>query len=162
MSSQSFIRNGLSYFRFSNGVEIKVRPVSPAIFLELQKKYPEPQVPIVESEVGDGSKIREENPADPDYKRAYAEWDDKQKEMMSRILLLRAAECEVDVAQVEETREFYRSEFEIELDKNDKFVYLNYCFAQRPRRIYRFCRSPGRAVETRGGCYSASYRRLFG
>ncbi len=125
MSEQSFIRNGASYFRFTNGVEVKVRPVSPALIIDLQKKFPEPPVPIVESEVGDGTKIREENPVDPDYKRAWAEWHDKLDEKFRRLILLMAVECEVNPVEVKRVRDFFKSEFEVELDPNDKLVYLN-------------------------------------
>ncbi len=127
VASGYYIRGGSSYFKFKSGVEVRLKPVSPALLLEIQRSKPKPKPPIVSIPTGDGTFTQEVNEADPNYIEAVSEWSYQVDESFNRLLLKLGVDVKVDVKEVQRVRDFMREEFAVELDKNDQFAYLRYC-----------------------------------
>lgn len=72
-------------FTASNGLVLRIRPVSSHVIRDLMRTLPEPKVPIVHLE----AKERDEpNPLDPDYIEAVAEYKLKVNDLTERAYLL--------------------------------------------------------------------------
>lgn len=127
--SNFYIRDGNSYFKFKNGREARLTPVNPALIVEVQRLRQAPKPPVIESPVGDGTYLTEENPADPDYQTALLQYGILVEEDMAKLLMKLGVEIEVDGAAVKSIRDFMLSNFKKELDPDDKYVYLRYCVA---------------------------------
>jgi hypothetical protein len=118
------------------GIKLPIRKVSPKLAQELEKalrrEMPEPEPPQQEVVYGDRV-VLERNPAHPDYLAQLDSWKARyQEELMertTRLLVQRGIapflqwdeECQ---KQVDELREEMRRDFGVELDKNDRYVWV--------------------------------------
>lgn len=108
------------------GITVGIRKLSPLlrddIDMALRNEFPEPEPPIVETELG-----KEANPADEDYLKRRAEWMvahmERRSERMLRIAIKRGVEVEVDHEAVAQLRTDM-AEQGVDLDPDDAFVYV--------------------------------------
>lgn len=113
-----------------SGITVKIRKVSPLLFVELRKQNPEPKPPKNKVTDMNGREVWEENRANPDFLEALAAHEEKIETLMSTLVFKRGVEVEVDKAAVDELREFWRTEFGKELDTDDRMVYIRYVVIQ--------------------------------
>lgn len=122
-------------FKDSN-ITIRIRKVGPMtqqrMAQAIQKEVPEPDVPIVQTEMGP-----EQNPADPTYIKAYGAWDRKTTALLSeRMMRYAALEAEVTIDDAAK-REIVRAKRNLALsgaawaaiegltdDENDRVFYI--------------------------------------
>lgn len=118
-----------------SGVTLRIiAPMGPLIQLtlgkQLRRERTEPQPPINLVDYGDGKKVPEPNPADPDYEKAlqdYNAW--VQSELVERTLeyiLSNCIDADVDKAAVARTRKAMMSIGVDLADVDDRDVYLRY------------------------------------
>lgn len=120
----------LKLFTFTDtGIKILIRKVSPMLGNELRKAFPPPKPPIQEVEV-DGEKVRESNPAHPDYVAAMNAYNQEMEVRMRRLLIKRGVEYLPDqeaeaLTQVDELRKSWMEDYGQPLDEpSDKVVYI--------------------------------------
>lgn len=126
-----------STFTFEKGVTVKINKVSPLVGTEIRraalKQLPKPpKVPVLDSDgkqvIGfDGSPVYELNPADEEYKSKLNEFEEALQEKGGRALIKLGVDVAPDKAEVERVRAFMKNEFEIDLDPDDKYVYVTQC-----------------------------------
>jgi len=114
-------------YTLRNGVIIQLRQVSPMwitqISLTQKDKKPKPPIVMVPTGMND---TPTPTPMETDeWKEEVAEWESRQAVLYQKLLFLRGVETEVDLAAVQELREFTRELTGAELDKDDKYVYLS-------------------------------------
>lgn len=125
------IKNGKTYFTFSNGREIEIQNVSPLLGELLAEKYPKPEPPTQKILSADGQTwIEEPNPASPIYDEAMKKWTEL-IEQKSRIVLIYEGAVLPELtpsqlAEVQHKRDFMKKYFDIDLDSNDQFCYVAY------------------------------------
>lgn len=111
------------------GITLMIRKVSPLLGAELQRAFPRPQPPLQEVDYGDGKKVMEPNPANPDYAKAVATYESDLEIKLQSLLIKRGVVIELgeeEKAAVKELRAFWKTEFSKELDKDDKTVYVSF------------------------------------
>lgn len=81
-------------FVTSNGITFKLKPVAPLLILDAQRRLVEPAPPKIPNfDKGEGDEAPlEENPSDPTYVRALAEYRAKVGEITNAIFLTRGTE----------------------------------------------------------------------
>jgi hypothetical protein len=122
-----FIQHGKSWFQFDNGEKVQIFPVARAIILEIDKANPEPQPPMLTSEVGDGTTITEPNEADPDWMDAHKKWSEQREIDYEDVMLRLGCKAEVDKDLLAQTRAYMKARFKVDLDPDDNFTYIKYC-----------------------------------
>ena len=122
----------LETFTFDNGVEVKIRPVSPMLAAEVLKGWrkanPEPQPPMQEVDVL-GAKRREPNFDDPEYRLAVSDYQQNAATNVGiltlRMMIKRGVECKVDPDAVKQLREdMAELGAPIDPDYDDKYIYV--------------------------------------
>ncbi|MBN9393093.1 MAG: hypothetical protein J0I20_33985 [Chloroflexi bacterium] len=127
-----FIRNGKSYFRFAKGVEVRIKPVSPALVQEVQRANPRPAPPLRQIAVGDGTFMEEENESDPDYREKFKAWSMKSEDDFADLLLELGVELvtPIDQQAVDAIKIFMLKRFAVDLtqkgDGSDRYIYVRY------------------------------------
>lgn len=71
-------------FTCSNGLKLRIKPISRLLVQEAQSRVPMPKVPVIQIE---GKSRSEENPADPEYRNAVIEALNKRGEVAMSIAL---------------------------------------------------------------------------
>lgn len=77
--------------KVKNGVVLRVKPVPRYVLRALLRKYPEPEVPVVE--IADKGRT-EENPNDPEYRRQRLQWIEQIGDATNNALLTLGTEVE--------------------------------------------------------------------
>ncbi len=119
----------LTLMQLSTGVEIAVQPVSNLLMVEVQRTMPRPKPPMEKIQNADGTWREEPNPHHPDYEAAISEWMGDLEQAIRRLCIKRGVVLRLNDEQrkeVDELREFMRTEFKQELDSDDRFVYVAY------------------------------------
>lgn len=105
----------------STGVEVGIQRISPLLIIEVQKRNPAPEPPMNEVDYGDGRKVMEPNPADPQYVRRLQEHS-QVVEMKIRRLLIRLGVVytltEEDRAKVARVLEMWQEVFQDQLNQS--------------------------------------------
>jgi hypothetical protein len=118
----------LTSFVFKDtGVTVPIRKVSPYLVMDLQRAFPPPEPPLNEVDYGDGKKVMEPNEASPAYQRELVKYNTALQERLQILLIKRGVAIELSDAQkaeVVELREFMKNELQIDLDPDDKVVYI--------------------------------------
>lgn len=113
-----------------SGITVKIRKVSPLLFLELRKQNPAPKPPRNKVTDLNGKEAWEENSANPEYLEAVAEYNEHLESLMSALMFKRGVEVPVDKEAVEELKQFWRDNFGKELEGEDRDIYLRYIAIQ--------------------------------
>lgn len=116
----------LEEFTFDTGITVQVRKTSPMLVSDIQKKFPPPPPPLNKVDYGDGNIKLEPNASDPAYIETLKAYQQEIEEKIRRVMIQRGVECEVDHLAVQDLRHQMRQEFDLELDPDDKFVYVAY------------------------------------
>lgn len=133
-----------------SGITIRIRKVGPTtqqrLAQQIQKDMPEPQPPIVETELGS-----EVNSADPAYLLAHEAWDQQTRyELTQRLMLIAALEAEVtidDQARADIARKQrhmaligipYEANPALDDAENEKVFYILYVAAATPDDLAEF------------------------
>lgn len=123
----------IAKFTFEDtGIEVGIRKVSPLFIADARTEYVKKHAPEVPSQrINYGTEeqpnwIVEQNPADPDYLKALEALDGEIEGHIRRFIIRRGVICEVDLEAVREARQDAMEEFGVELDPDDKFVYVSY------------------------------------
>lgn len=133
-----------------SGITIKIRKVGPTtqqrLAQAIMKELPEPQPPIVETELGP-----EPNAADPAYLAAREKWDsDTRNELTQRLMLIAALEAEVtidDAARQDIARKRrhlkligipYDDNPDLTPEENEKVFYILHVAAGTPEDLREF------------------------
>lgn len=125
------IKNGKTYFTFSNGREIEIQNVSPLLGELLADRYPKPEPPTQRILSADGETwIEEPNLASPAYEHALKEWNNL-IELKSRLILIYEGVVLPELspsqaAEVAAKRKFMLEKFQVELDPDDVYCYVAY------------------------------------
>jgi hypothetical protein len=104
---------------------VRIRKVSPLLAVELQKQFPPPRPPKQKVTL-DGKEVWEENPVDPDHLAALQDYNNEQERRLRKLMLKRGVEVEIDKEEVAELREFWKTEYNKELEGDDLEVYVSY------------------------------------
>lgn len=126
---------GVEYEFKDSGQKVKVMKVSPLLIAELTRAFPEPKPPMNEVDYGDGKKVLEPNPASPVYAEMLQQHAVEMEKRMRTLLIKRGVYVEWDESMksaVEELRKFWLEEYNQELDKDDKLVYVQYLCVASP------------------------------
>ena len=118
----------MNKFKFSNGLEVGIKRVSPMLAVELARKFPKPKPPMKQVKYGDEISL-EPNPADPEYLATLEEWQVQQELRTQSMYIRRGVVIELTDAQrkeLAELRQFWKDEYGMELDKDDKYAYITY------------------------------------
>lgn len=150
-----FIQSGKSWFQFNSGAKVQIFPVSRALILEIDKLNPEPQPPIVESPVGDGTTLTEPNTADPDYKAAHLKWFDQRELDYEDLMFKLGCRAEVDQDVLAQTRTYMRTRYKIELDPDDNYAYIKFCLLNAGEQGELYDAIIGRSKPTEGAIAKA-------
>lgn len=109
------------------GVTIQIRKVSPMLVMEIKRQFPEPKPPTNKVDYGDGNEVEESNYAHPDYARALEDYNQELEKRIRRLLIKRGVVCNVDKQAVDELREFWKAEYEMDLPESDDLMaYISY------------------------------------
>lgn len=109
------------------GREVCIKKVSPLLVMELQKSFPPPKPPLQKVDYGDGQEHWEANPSHPDYLQAMSDYNFAFQERLQRLMVKRGVSLtwtEEMRTEVAELRDFWKTEFEKELDPDDGMVYV--------------------------------------
>ena len=120
----------LPTYTFSNGVEVRIRKVSPLLMSTLRRTFPLPPSAPSQPVMFDGEIRHEPNLADPDYQAALVEYQASIEETARRFYIKRGVECEVDQEAVAQLRRDMQ-ELGVELDPDDLFVYVSYILCEQ-------------------------------
>lgn len=92
---------------------------------QLGDEFPAPPVPKSETDYGDGKKVLEENPNDPDYRAAVAEWRKKVSNESQKLIAMRALPPLTDFQkdEVNEVRLFWQEMYGHDLPLTDKEIF---------------------------------------
>lgn len=121
----------LHSFTFEDsGITIQYRKLSPNTILEFNKlfedKYPEPKPPVQKVLTPDGER-EEANEAHPDYQKAIRDYSKAKQTAIQSLFIKRSvvlAMSEEQKKEVEELKEFWRTEYDKELPGSDKEIYV--------------------------------------
>lgn len=133
-----------------SGITIAIRKVGPTtqqrLAQQIMKDYPEPQPPIIETELGP-----EPNPADPAYLAAKEAWNQQTRtELTNRLMLIAALEAEVtidDAARADIARKKrhlklidipYEDNPDLTAEENEKVFYILHVAAGTPEDLGEF------------------------
>lgn len=133
-----------------SGITIKIRKVGPTtqqrLAQAIMKEIPEPQPPIVETELGS-----EPNAADPTYLAAKEDWDQQTRnELTQRLMLIAALEAEVviddaarqDIARKQRHLKLigipYEDNPDLTAEENEKVFYILHVAAGTPEDLGEF------------------------
>ena len=116
-------------YTFENGMQVGILRVSQNLMRELSRSFPEPKPPMIETSLG-----MEANPNDPDYLAALEQHREEFGKRVLDMLILRGVWVEVDKAAVEALR-VDMAEVGVELEKNDKLVYVKQICVITPQDI---------------------------
>ncbi len=127
--------NELNPFTFEDtGITVQIRKVSPLLIMEVQKAMPVPKPPMQEVVYGDpndpgAKKVKEPNETHPDYMAAIEKYNMDLEQMVRKFMISRGVVITLDEEQkadVKELREEWKEEFGVELNGNDKFLFISY------------------------------------
>lgn len=91
-----------------DGTEVRLKPISRLILERLfNDASGKPTVPKVEVEIAGQHKRHEDNPEDPDYKKALANWEGQRNLRLTRYFLTHGVADNAPEEFVEEYREFF-------------------------------------------------------
>lgn len=113
-----------------SGKTVKIRKVSPLLFIQLRKDFPAPKPPKNKVTDMDGREVMEENLADPNYLQALEDYNAAIEVRMGKLIYKRGVDVEVDQAALQELKDFYKTEFGKELTGDDKEMYVQYVLIQ--------------------------------
>ena len=133
-----------------SGITIRIRKVGPTtqqrLAQQIIKDNPEPQPPVVETEVGP-----EKNEADPEYIEKLAAWNtETRNQLTQRLLLISALEAEVEIdaeAKQDIARKKrhltvigipYEDNPDLTPEENDKVFYILHVAAATPEDLGEF------------------------
>ena len=125
-------------FKFSTGIVVRIKRVSPFLISDVLKTIPRPRPPVQEVDYGDGVKRQEENPAHPSYELALEEYNQRVTELSTRITLRRGVEADIDYAALSQIKEELAADFGVELEeKDDLIAYIKYVATGSPDDVRR-------------------------
>ena len=116
-------------YTFENGMQVGILRVSQNLMRELSRSFPEPKPPMVETSLG-----LEANPNDPDYLITLEEYREEFGRRSLDMLILRGVWVEIDKEALAALRADMR-EVGVELEKNDKLVYVKQICVVTPKDI---------------------------
>jgi hypothetical protein len=109
-----------------SGIEVTVKKVSPLLFVQLRRQFPPPQPPRQKVLDINQKEVWEENLAHPDYLEAKEKYELEMEERMGHLLYKRGVDVPIDTQALTELKEFWKTEFGIELTGDDKELYIQY------------------------------------
>ena len=110
------------------GIEIALKPVSQTDAITVVRQCRKPLPPLEHVQNGDGSWRDEPNYDADDYVQALQDYQLEIEERLRRFYIKRGVVLRLtdeQKAEVEEYRQYMREDQQIELDPDDKFVYVN-------------------------------------
>lgn len=113
-----------------SNITVKVRKVSPLLFLEIRKQFPPPKPPLNKVTDLNGKDAWEENKAHPDYLQALSDYEDSLNTKVQDLMFRRGVEVEVNSEAVNELKAFWKETFDKELEGNDRDIYIRYVVIQ--------------------------------
>jgi len=122
-------------YKLKSGKVIKINPVSPLLVMDVAKSLPKPKPPLVEVDYGDGGKKLEHNTADTNYQEELLAWEEKREIVAKKLTLIRGIDVDIDLTAVKELREFTKELSGVDLDANDKYVYITYILIPDPTEL---------------------------
>lgn len=116
---------------------IEIQRVPVGMLGQLADEFPAPPVPRVETDYGDGKKVWEENPTDPDYKAALADWRKTINTQSQKLIAQRALPPLSDAQkdEVKEVRAYWIENFGHDLALTDKEIF-----------VYKICAATGEDI----------------
>jgi len=119
-----------------NGVTLKIKRISPLLVNDIRKsvkrKFSRPEPPLQDVDYGDGKKVKEPNPAHPDYKAALSDYNAETGEEFIHALIRLGVECEVDEYAVKALREIAD---DLALPDDDKVLYISRILVASPKDL---------------------------
>jgi len=109
------------------GVVLQIQNVGSALVTQLRRDFPPPQAPLQEVDYGDGNKKMEPNPAAPEYVQALAQYAIDFEDKLQRLVIKRGVVLtltEEQKQEIQDLREFYRTEYGKEISYDDKMAYI--------------------------------------
>lgn len=116
---------------------IEIQRVPVGMLGQLADEFPAPPVPKVETDYGDGKKVWEENPNDPDYRQALSDWRKTINTQSQKLIAQRALGPLTDSqkAEVAEIRAYWQENFGHDLSLTDKEIF-----------VYKICAATGEDI----------------
>jgi hypothetical protein len=104
-----------------------IRKVSPFLLNEVSKQFPQPDPPENIVDYGDGKKVSEPNPSDPEYKLKLNKWNQDVSFATQELMIERGVEIELgedEKKEVADLRAYWIEKFNKKLEGGDKFIYV--------------------------------------
>lgn len=109
------------------GVVLQIQNVGSALVSQLRRDFPPPQPPMQEVDYGDGNKKMEPNAAAPEYIEALTRYAIDFEDKLQRLVIKRGVVLtltEEQKQEIQDLREFYRTEYGKEISYDDKMAYI--------------------------------------
>lgn len=138
---------------------IEITRVPVGMLGQLGDEFPAPALPKTETDYGDGKKVWEDNPNDPDYRAALADWRKKINNESQKLIAQRALPplSDAQKEEVKEVRTYWQENFGHDLALTDKEIFVYKICAATAEDIQEFVEFVTRRSQpTQGGIADAN------
>jgi hypothetical protein len=117
----------VDYFQFENGFRVQIQGVPQDLYFDVQRTFPPPPPPLNEVKTPFGGSKWVPNPHDPEYKNMLKQHSIESGGRMVDYVIWLGTVLSLDPVQREKVKQYrdsYRNQLGLELDSDDKMVYI--------------------------------------